>query len=130
MEVDRAYTDIASATNSRTLGLFTTNNPIQNGETWYQNGLKYQGFRQFYSFTSAGNIPHGINTSNIFAFTKIYGTFLNNTGTWYPLPYVDAASATSQVAVAVTSTDIAIVAGAGAPPITQGYVVLEWLSQS
>ena len=130
VEVDRAYTDIASSVNSRTIGVYTNNNSVQTGEIWHQNGVSYSGFRRFYSFAAAGNIPHGINTSNIFAFIKIYGTFTDGT-VWYPLPYVDVAAANNQVSVTVTATNIVITAGAGAPPaITQGYVVLEWLGLS
>ena len=127
IEVDRSYTDIASAVNARTIGIFTTNNSVQTGETWYQNGIRYEGFRRFYPFTAAGNIPHGINTDNIFAFVKIYGTYTDGSN-WYPLPYVDTALVANQVSISVTPTNIVITAGASSPPITQGYLVLEWLS--
>ncbi len=128
IELDRSYTDVASAVNTRTIGVYTNNNSVQTGETWYQNGVRYEGFRRFYNFTAAGSIPHGITTDNIFAFVKIYGTFTNGTN-WYPLPYVDVTAANNQVSVSVTPTNIVITAGAGTPPtITQGYVVLEWLS--
>jgi hypothetical protein len=130
VEIDRAYTDIASAVNSRVLSLFTTNNPIQNGERWYLNGLRYQGFRQFYTFTSSGSFPHGINVSNIFAFTRIYGTGFDGTN-WFPLPYVDPNAANSQISLSVSPTNIIIVAGAGASPtITRAFIVLEWLSNA
>jgi hypothetical protein len=130
VEMDRAYTDIASNVNSRSLGVYPSNQSIQNGDSWYLNGLKYQGFRQFYTFTSAGNIPHGINLTNIFAITQIYGTFTDGSS-WYPLPYVNVVAANNQVSVTVSGTNIVITAGGGAPPaITRGYVVLEWLSQA
>lgn len=130
VEIDRAYTDIASSVNSRTLGVFTSNNSVQSGESWHLNGLSYQGFRRFYTFTAAGNIAHGLNTDNIFAFTNIYGTFTSGT-VWYPLPYVDTTAANNQVSVSVTTTNIVITAGAGTPPaITRGFVVLEWLGFS
>ena len=130
VEVDRAYTDTANAMNARTLGLYTKNDSIQNGETWYQDGLKYQGFRQFYTFTAAGNIAHGINLSNIFAFTKIYGTFTDGTN-WYPLSWTDVTAANNQINVYVTPTNIVITSGGGAPPsIQSGLIVLEWIVQS
>lgn len=133
VEIDRAYTDIASAVNSRVLGLFTTNSPIQNGETWYYNGLRYQGFRKIFLVTGTGNIPHGINVSNIAGFTQIYGTFSNGATppTWYPLPYVDVVNANNQVNIVVNSTNIVITAGVGSlPTVSSGYVVLEYISQS
>jgi hypothetical protein len=130
VELDRAYTDIASKMNTRTIGTFAVNFPIVTGEQWFVAGSnqKQQTLRQIYTFTAAGNIAHGINFSNISGFTRIYGTFTDGTN-WYPLPYVDAVSATNQVALKVTPTNIVITGGAGSPPsISSGYVVLEWLS--
>ena len=130
IESDRSYIDIANAVNSRVIGVFPVNIPILTGESWFlvQN-KRQQSFRRVYTFTSAGSIPHGINTANISGFTRIYGTFTDGTNS-YPLPYVDVVSATNQVNVIVNSTNIVITAGAGAPPtITSGLVVLEWLSQ-
>lgn len=131
VEIDRAYVDIAIKVNNRTIGLFPDNVPIGTGERWFLNGQtqRQQTLRQLYQFTAAGNIPHGINVAQIAGFTRIYGTFTNGTN-WYPLPYVDDISATNQVNVIVTPTNIVITAGAGSPPaITSGFVVLEWLSQ-
>jgi len=130
VEIDRAYTDIANSMNVRVLGTFTSNVPIQSGETWYLNGIGYTGFRQLYTFTAAGNINHGIDTSAIFAFTKIYGTFTDGTN-WYPLPYVATPSSNNQIELYVTPTDIVINSGPGTPPtISQGYVVLEYIANS
>ena len=130
VEIDRAYVDIANAVNNRTIGAYASNNSIQTGDYWYLGGLRYSGFRQFYTFTAAGNIPHNINTSNIFGFTKITGTFTDGS-IWYPLPYVDVNSAANQVILYVTSTNIVITRGGGSPPvIVSGFCVLEWLSNS
>jgi hypothetical protein len=129
VEVNKSYVDIANAVNSRTIGLFSTTRPAITGEEWfYFQNQKQQTFRQLYTFTAAGSIAHGINFANIAGFSRIYGTFTNGTN-WYPLPYVDVVSATNQVNVIVTPTNIVITAGGGAPPaITNGFVVLEWLS--
>lgn len=133
IEVDRAYCDTATKVNLRTIGVFTTNKPITTGEQWFlntasQTSNRQQTLRQVYQFTGAGNIAHGIDLTKIFGFSRIYGIFTNGTN-WYPLPYVDVVSATNQVNVIVTPTNIVITAGGGAPPtITSGTVVLEWLS--
>lgn len=129
MELNKAYIDTSNAINARTTGLFPTNRPAINGEEWFINGLKQQGLRQVFPFAAAGSITHGINLTQIFAFTRIYGTFTDGTN-WYPLPYVDVAAANNQVNVIVNGTSIVITAGGGSPPaITQGYVVLEWISE-
>jgi hypothetical protein len=137
VEVDRAYCDTATKVNARTIGIFAVNKPIVTGERWFfdalageqtANSQQQQTLRQLYTFTAAGNIPHGLNTTGIFRFSRIYGTFTDGT-TSYPLPYVDVVSATNQVNVVVNATNIVITAGAGAPPtISSGFVVLEWLS--
>lgn len=134
VEVDRAYCDTATKVNLRTIGVFPVNKPTVTGERWFFNAINQtsnnqQTLRQVYTFTAAGNIAHGIDTTGIFGFSKIYGVFTNGTN-WYPLPYVDVVAANNQVNVIVTPTNIVITAGAGAPPaITSGFVVLEWLSQ-
>lgn len=130
VEIDKSYIDIANVVNARTIGVFTVNSPVVNGETWYLEGgnQKQQALRRVYQFTSAGNIPHGLDLTAISGMVKIYGTFTNGTN-WYPLPYVDVVSATNQVNVIVTPTNIVITSGAGAPPaIVSGLVILEWIS--
>lgn len=134
VEVFKTYTDIANKVNARTIGLFSINRPSITGESWFltrtkNRGPRQQTFRQVYEINGTGNFPHGIVFGDIFGFTRIYGTFTNNTN-WYPLPYVDVISATNQISIIVNPTNIVITAGAGAPPtIVSGFVVLEWLAE-
>lgn len=126
-DVSKAYIDTANAVNVRTIGIFSKNKSSVTGESWYITSQKQQGFRQIYTFTAAGSIPHNLNTDEIFAFTKIYGIFTDGT-TSYPLPYVDVVAANNQVNVIVDATNIVIAQGAGTPPtISSGIVVLEWI---
>lgn len=132
VQVDKAYVDTASTVNDRIIGIFAANRPSITGESWFLAGgsSKQQTLRQVYRITGAGNYAHGINTSAISGFTKIYGTATDGTN-WYPLPYVNATAANNQIALSVTATNIVVTAGGGAPPaITSGYVILEWLSNS
>jgi hypothetical protein len=132
MELNKSYIDTANAINARGIGIFPTNIPAITGEEWFLSGSKQQSLRQVYTFSSFSSplsISHGINLSQISMFTKIYGTATDGTK-WYPLPYVDVTSATNQISVNITSTNIVITAGGGSPPtITSGSIVLEWLSQ-
>jgi len=133
VELDKSYVDIANAVNARTIGIFPVNRNVLTGESWFFNQNKKQNtIRQVYRFTTFTSpllIPHGINTTTIGGFTRIYGTATNGTN-WYPLPYVDVVAANNQINVIVTPTNIVITAGAGAPPaITSGFIVLEWLAQ-
>lgn len=130
VELDKMYIDVARNVNDRTIGLFPMNRAALTGESWFLLGSnqKQQGQRQVYTFTAAGNIPHTLNLSEIGSFVRIFGTFTDGTN-WYPLPYTDVSSATNQVAVKVTGTNIVITAGGGSPPsITSGIVVLEWIN--
>jgi hypothetical protein len=129
VELNKMYLDVANIVNTRTVGTFATQ-ATNTGEAWYLSGEaqgnKMQALRQVYTFTAAGNIAHGLTLSQISRFTRIYGVFTDGTN-WYPLPYVDSAAATSQILVKVTGTNIVITAGAGAPAITKGNIVLEWV---
>lgn len=129
VELERAYIDIANCVNKRGIGIFAEGNNIINGETWNLGQNTYQAVRRLYSIVATGNTPHYIDTSTIFGFVKIYGTFKSGTTT-YPLPYVDSTAANNQVSVSVTATNIVITPGAGSPPtFDSGIVILEWLVQ-
>lgn len=125
-DIFRAYVDIGLKVNERIIGTFARNKPSITGESWFISSQPMQTLRQLYPITTATSYPHGINLSQIVGFSKIYGTATDDTN-WYPLPYVDATAATDQIQIVVTSSDIVITAGAGAPVITKGFVVLEWL---
>lgn len=130
MELDKSYVDIARNVNNRTIGFFTINRSVQNGETWlyYQNKVQ-AGYRQTYTWDDSNlTITHGINVSSLTNFVRIWGTFYDGTY-WQALPYVDVVNVTNQIGVKVSSTQIIITKGAGAPPTcTNGLVTLEWIA--
>lgn len=128
IESDRAYVDVANAVNRRTLGMFTSNRMVQTGETWFiTNNQQQQGFRQIYTFTAAGNITHGLNFTNISQFTKCQGSFTDGTN-YYGVIYGSSTSIAGQISFYITSTDIVVLSGAGAPTISSGIIVLEWIA--
>ena len=131
VELNRSYTDIANAVNNRTIGIFGVNAPVNTGENWFVQGEsgKQQSLRQVYGFTGTGNIAHGINWNGVaFISPNSYGTFTDGTN-WYGAIYGSSTAIAAQVSFYVTSTNIVVLAGAGAPSITQGYINLEWVSQ-
>jgi len=132
MELNKSYVDTANAINSRVIGIFPTNLPAITGEEWFISGAKQQSLRRVYTFSAFSSplsIPHGLNLNQVSLITKIYGTATDATN-WYPLPYVDVVSATNQISVYVSPTNIVITAGGGSPPsIASGIIILEWLSQ-
>lgn len=130
VELDKSYIDIANNVNARTLGTFGPSKPLVTGESWFMNGEanKKQTLRQVYRLTATGNVPHGLNLSQIGGFTRIYGQFTDGT-IWYPLPYVDVTNVNNQISIKVTGSNIVITPGAGSPPsLTSGFMILEWLS--
>lgn len=134
IELNKMYIDIANVVNARTIGLFTNNKPVVNGEQWFTEGLprRQQALRQIYPFVAADlpNIPHQIIIPQISGFVRIWGTYVDAGGIWYPLPYVDATASTNQVALLVNATNIVVTVGAGAPVPVRGTIILEWLSQT
>lgn len=130
IESNKSYIDTANAVNARTSGLYPSNRSINNGEAWYVNkNQKMQGIRQVYTFTSAPTtIPHEINTNDLFAFVRIFGTYKDASGNWYGLIGGSNTAIAGQISTYVDSTSINILSGGGAPTPTYGIVVLEWIS--
>ena len=131
VELQRAYRDTAVKMNYRMIGLFPTNMSISNGEQWFVDGTvgKQQALRQVYPFAAAGNIAHGISFTDVsFISPKSYGTFTDGTN-WYGAIYASSTAIAGQVSFYVTPTNIVVLAGAGAPSITSGYINLEWVTQ-
>lgn len=131
-QVDQAYIDIAAKVNLRTIGVFAVNFPVITGDIWYFQGetTRRQSFRQVYNFTAAGNIPHGIKPESIFSISpNSYGTYTDATGTnYYGVIFGTSVAIAGQVSFYVTSTNIVVLLGGGAPAIDSGFIVLEWIS--
>jgi hypothetical protein len=129
VEINKAYIDIANAVNSRTISLFPTARPALNGESWFvTSNQKQQGFRQVYTFTSTGNIPHGLTNFIPNQITDAYGSYTDGTNAYGVIFGTNVAIA-GQLSVYVTSTNIVVLLGAGAPAISSGKVVLNWISR-
>lgn len=128
VELNKAYLDTANAVNARTIGLFATNKASINGEEWFiDSGKKRQGFRQAYVFTGTGSVPHGLNFSDIYSFTRCYGEFTDGTN-WYGVISGSSVGIAGQISFYVDPTNIIILDGGGTPAIVNGILVLEWLS--
>lgn len=130
VEVNKSYLDIANSVNERIIGLFPTNRPAVTGESWFlQGNRRQQTLRQAYNFTSTGNIAHGIGLSGITNFTRGFGSYTDGTNQYGVIFGTNVAIA-GEVSFYVTSTNIVVLAGVGAPAITRGIIVIEWLSQA
>jgi hypothetical protein len=137
VEVNKTYVDIANAVNNRTISIFPTGRSVLDGESWFLNSsLRQQGLRQVYTFTGTTAINIGFKFSSIAQFSpKCYGTFTDGTN-WYGLIYGSNVAVAGQISFFIafngssTLTDqIVFAVGAGAPAITKGTIILEWLSK-
>jgi hypothetical protein len=137
LQMNKSWVDIANSVNVRIIGIFPTNRAAITGEEWFfNNNVKQQTLRQVYTFTATGNIPHNIFSNISLVSTKSYGSFTDGTN-FYGVIYANSAvpiagQLTFHVtpSVGTTSGNIVIAAGAGAPAIVRGLIVLEWLSSS
>lgn len=130
-QVDQAYIDIAQKVNSRTIGIYATNFPVITGDKWYLLGSNQaqQTLRQVYPLTSTAPINHGINFAEVSQFTpNCYGSFTDGTN-WYGAIYASNVAIAGQISFYITSTQIVILSGAGAPTISNGSILIEWISQ-
>ena len=127
IEIDKSYIEIAQAVNIRTIGIFPTNIPIVTGESWFFTGQKQETLRQMFSFSSTTSINHNLNLSRIFAFSRTFGEYTDGTN-WYGLIPGTSVAIPGQISFYVTPTQIVFVVGAGAPALTKGNIVLEWIS--
>jgi hypothetical protein len=130
VEINKSYVDVANAVNNRTIGIFTINRPTVNGESWFiTKGQKQQAFRQIYDITSTAAFNHNINFQNVERFTVIRGIGFDGTN-YYPIPFVSPVAAANNMGISVTPTQVILTPGGAAPALTQGTIILEWLSQS
>ncbi len=128
-ELSRSYLDIAGVVNARIIGLFPVNKPVVTGERWVlQGNQKQQGLRQAYIFTTTASINHNINLTTISRFVRCWGEFTDGTN-WYGLIHGSNVAIAGQISFYITPTQIVFLTGAGAPALTKGNIVLEWISQ-
>jgi hypothetical protein len=135
MEVAKAYIDTSNAVNVRTIGIFPVNRSAINGENWFLTGnQRQQGLRQVYTFTTTADINIGFKISKISQFTRFFGIYTDGTS-WYGLIPGTSVAIAGQIlfyvtvnGASTTSDVIKFVVGAGAPALTSGKIVLEWIS--
>jgi hypothetical protein len=128
VEINKSYLDIANAVNDRTIGLFPVNRPAITGEGWFiASNQKQQTLRQVYTFTSTTSINHGITIYNPGQFTSCYGSYTDGTNS-YGLIFGTSTAVAGLITFYLTSSQIVFETGSGAPSLSSGTIVLEWLS--
>lgn len=130
-ELDRSYVDIANMVNTRSIALFTMNKPTNTGQSWHFQGNidRKQALRQIYPFNSIGSIPHGIPSTEYLYFTRCFGFYTDGTN-FYGAPFGSNSPLSDQITFYVTPSNIVVLSSGSPPSITQGYIVLEWLTKN
>lgn len=131
VEIDRSYIDIANAVNNRTISIYSTDKPMVNGESWFLDGgnSRRQALRKVYSITSLVSFSHGINFSDVYFFSDIRGIGFDGTN-YYPIPFVDGSTTTTNVGIYVNPTDVIVLLGATPPGFVSGIIILEWITNT
>lgn len=128
IELSKSYIDIANAVNTRTVGIFPSKYAATTGESWwFEQNRKQQGLRQVFTFDTFANIPHNLEFRDISRFTRNYGEYTDGTN-WYGLISGTSVLIPGQVVFYVTPTNIVFVENGTQPAVTNGILVLEWLS--
>lgn len=131
-ETDQAYIDIAGKVNERIIGSYALNSAMITGERWFLQGgnQRQQSLRSLYNFTStAVPIAHGLDFSTITLISpQSFGSFTDGTN-WYGLNFASNIAIPGQITFYLTPTNIIFLIGAGSPALTNGYIILSWVSQ-
>lgn len=125
--LDKMYIDIASRINDRTIGIFSVNTPITLGDVYYFAGVqtRQQSQRLMYNVTSTANFNHGIKNLN--RRVHFYGDWTDGTGNWYGFISGTPNAIAGQIVISLSTTQIIFTVGAGAPALTLGQIVIEWI---
>ena len=128
MILTRTYIEVANAINLRSIGLFPVTRPAITGNSYFiSKNLEQQSIRQVYTFTTTANIPHTIPTT-IDYIVSMYGQYTDGTN-WYGIIPASSVVIGGQISFYLTPTNIVFNVGGGAPALTKGIIVIEWLSQ-
>jgi hypothetical protein len=129
VEINKSYIDTSNAVNNRIISLFPSNVPAITGESWFITNQRQQTLRKMFTFTTTAALAHGIqNFTTIAYFTRMWGQFTDGTN-WYGLIAGSNIAIAGQISFYVDPTNINFLVGAGAPALTKGILVLEWMSQ-
>lgn len=129
-ELTRSFNEVAIVTNMREIGTYALNQPAITGRQYYLGGSnkQQQSLRMVFQFTAAGSFTHNIPISSTGGVVSGQGSYTDGTN-WYGVIFGSSVAIAGQVSFYVTPTQITVLSGAGAPAITFGRIILEWLSQ-
>lgn len=126
--LDKAYIDIANRINDRTIGVYATVTPFIVGDAYYLSGgvqgRKISQRKVFVITSTAAPIPLGFTYSQL---VNLYGDWTDGSGAWYGFIAGTPNALPGQIVISTTATDLVFTVDAGAPALTSGLVVVEWI---
>lgn len=132
IKLTEMYSKISSSLNYKENGLYDLSEQLTGQQFYNLTNInnKRSSFRKTFPFDaiSAGlglNIDHGI--TGITQCTFIGGCCITDMPDFRSIPWSSAIDVTNNISVRVTSTQIIINNGAGAPNIVSGFITLEYL---
>lgn len=120
-------TIMANAVNIREISQYDLEELV-NGQQFFhptEAQEKRYAFRKVFQFDD-GTLNFAHDITDITICTYIGGGAVTGAGNFIPIPYVSTVLA-NQIQIDVTPTNIVITKGGGAPAITTGIIVLEYL---
>ena len=127
--------DLARKINEKERGMYPEEQEILNSQKFFTAGdprTFRSVFRKVFPFgaIAAGAnlvVPHGVAVFTML--TRLYGTCITDLIDYRPIPYVSTVGVTDHIQVEVTAANITVTngLGVGAPNITSGVIVMEYL---
>lgn len=124
-QITKINSDISRGVNIRDIAIYDKVESVT-GRQWFNPAntqIKRDAFRQVFTFTAAGNITHNITNLTL---VTAYGEYTDGTN-FFGAIYGSNVPIAGQVTFFVTPTVITVLAGAGAPAIVSGAIVLNYL---
>lgn len=128
-QCDQAYIDTANKVNDRIIGIYATNFYIISGKSWYFTGssTSQQSLKRVFNFTATTAINHEITAAELSKISpESYGSYTDGTN-WYGIVYATSNAIVGQLSFYITPNQIVFMDG-GAPALTSGFIVLEYIS--
>lgn len=134
-QLTNEYRKAAKKINEKERAFYPQEYEILNDQRFFTAGDPQNYRNVFRKVFPLGAVAAGATAAivhNIAAFTemtRIYGTCITNVVDYRPIPFASVTNVNQQIQIIVTAANINVTNGAGAPPITSGIIVIEFLKQ-
>ena len=128
--IRQRYEAVANAVKNRDIAIQDVVE-VETGKKWYSPGdpqTFQDGFRKVIPIGVPNGTPIAHEIDNLSLITRCWGTAIGAGPVFYPLPYASTV-ANGNISVEISFTSVTVTPGAGAPVLTDAFVVLEYLKE-